>query len=72
MEGVNAADGTHLMLLDTGLPVSEIRIKSGDHGTVIYKWGDEFNIYPEQTSETDLPQCRIMLRKDYEALLNVQ
>lgn len=71
-EGVTTADGDHLMLLDQGLPVSEIRIKAGKNSKVIYTWGDDFNIKPEGLTESGLPLSKIMLRKDYEALLNAQ
>lgn len=72
MEGITTTDGDHLMLLDQGLPVSEIRVKAGKYGEVIYTWGDGFNIKPEELTENGLPLSNIMLRKDYEALQNTQ
>ncbi len=70
MEGVTTTDGDHLMLLDPGLPVSEIRIRSGKDVKTIYTWGDDFDIKPEDHSESGYPVSNIMLRKDYEAMLN--
>lgn len=70
MEGVTPSDGKHLMLLDTGSPVSEIRVRAGSEEKTIYAWGDELNLYPKALSENGLPTSRIMLRKDYEAWLN--
>ena len=72
MEGVTTTDGVHLMLIDQGLPVSEIRIKSGKESKIIYTWGDEFDIKPEALTENGLPVSKIMLRKDYEAWQNAQ
>lgn len=72
MEGVMTADGDHLMLLDQGLPVSEIRIKSGKDTKTIYTWGSDFDIKPEGLTENGLPLSKIMLRKDYEAWQNTQ
>lgn len=72
MEGVTTADGSHLMLLDMGLPVSEIRIKSGKDTKVVYTWGDEFDIHPDAPAGDGYPYSNIMLRKDYEALQNSQ
>lgn len=66
MEGVTTADGDHLMLLDQGLPVSEIRIKSGKNTKTIYTWGSDFHIKPEGLTENGLPLSKFMLRKDYE------
>ena len=71
-EGVTTADGDHLMLIDQGLPVSEIRIKSGKDVKVIYTWGDAFDIKPEEIDASGIPASNIMLRKDYEALQNTQ
>ena len=72
MEGIMTAEGDHVMLLDQGLPVSEIRIKSGKETKTIYTWGDDFNIKPEEIRNDGIPVSKIMLRKDYEALLNAQ
>lgn len=72
MEGVTTTDGVHLMLIDQGLPVSEIRIKSGKESKIIYTWGDEFDIKPEALTENGLPVSKIMLRKDYEVWQNAQ
>lgn len=71
-EGLVLPDGNHLLLLDPGLPVSEIRIKAGRDSKVIYTWGDTFEIKPEELTEHNLPISKIMLRKDYEALQNAQ
>ena len=72
MEGVTTADGDHVMLLDQGQPVSEIRIKSGKVTQTIYTWGDYFDIKPEGLTDNGLPLSKIMLRKDYEAWQNAQ
>lgn len=72
MEGIMTAEGDHVMLLDQGLPVSEIRIKSGKETKTIYTWGDDFNIKPEEIRNDGISFSKIMLRKDYEALLNAQ
>lgn len=72
MEGVTTADGTTVMLLDPGLPVSEIRIKSGKDSKVIYTWGDTFDIKTENLTESGYPVSKIMLRKDYESMQNAQ
>ena len=70
MEGVIPDDGRHLVLLDPGAPVSEIRVRAGSNEKTIYTWGDELILYPESLSENGLPTSRIMLRKDYEAWLS--
>lgn len=70
MEGVIPADGKHLLILDAGSPVSEIRVRAGDEEKTIYTWGDPLSLYPESLSENGLPTSRIMLRKDYEAWLS--
>lgn len=70
MEGVIPDDGKHLLILDAGSPVSEIRVRAGNEEKTIYTWGDELNLYPEALSENGLPTSRIMLRKDYEAWLS--
>ena len=72
MEGVTIADGEHLMLINPGRPVSEIRIKAGKDIKVIYTWGDDFDIHPEETDASGLAASKIILRKDYEALQNAQ
>lgn len=72
MKGVTTADGEHLMLIDQGAPVSEIRIKSGKDVKTIYTWGDDFDIKPEEIDASGLPTSKIMLRKDYEAWQNAQ
>lgn len=71
-EGVILPDGDQLLLLDPGLPVSEIRIKSGKDSKVIYSWGDTFEIKTEDLTESGYPVSKIMLRKDYEAMQNAQ
>lgn len=71
-EGVTTEDGTTLLLLDPGLPVSEIRIKSGKDSKVIYTWGDTIDIKTEALTEPGYPVSNIMLRKDYEAQQNPQ
>ena len=72
IEGITTTAGEHLMLIDPGSPVSEIRIKSGQDVKVIYTWGDDFDIKPEEIDASGLPSSNIMLRKDYEALQNPQ
>lgn len=70
MEGIIPADGKHLLLLDTGSPVSEIRVRAGSEEKTIYTWGDPLSLSPESLSENGLPTSRVMLRTDYEAWLN--
>lgn len=70
MEGTTPPDGKHLILLDTGLPVSEIRVKAGRDMRTIYTSGDPIDTTPQALDENGLPTSRTMLRKDYEAWLD--
>ena len=72
MEGIMLPDGDHLMLLDQGLPISEIRVQCSDDIRVIYTWGDSFHLSTPEVHANGIPASKIMLRKDYEALLNAQ
>ena len=72
MDAVTLADNSHLLLLDTGLPVSEIRVQCNDDVRVIYTWGDSFHLSTPEVHANGIPASKIMLRKDYEALQNAQ
>ncbi|MBE5809447.1 MAG: zf-HC2 domain-containing protein [Clostridiales bacterium] len=64
-----AEDGTPLLLLEPGLPVSEVRVKAGDAVETVYVWGGEFDILPEELDDYFYPPSRIMLRSDYEEMM---
>ncbi len=70
MEGCYTSDATPVIVLDPGMPINRIYIKDGDYAEVIYQWGDGFDIYPEALDENGLPASKILLRKDYETLVN--
>lgn len=72
MEGCYTSDATPVMVLDPGLPINRIYIKAGSDTEVVYQWGGDFDIYPEALDEKGLPASKIMLRKDYEALITAQ
>ena len=72
MDSVTLTDDSHLILLDTGLPVSEIRVQCKDDVKVIYTWGDSFHLSTPEIHANGIPASKIMLRKDYEAWQNTQ
>ena len=69
-DSTTASDGEHLLLVKTGLPVSEIRFQAGDTVKTIYTWGSDFEILPDKLDDYFYPASRIMLQSDYEEMTN--
>lgn len=71
-DSTTASDGEHLLLVKTGLPVSEIRFQAGDTVKTIYTWGSDFEILPDKLDDYFYPASRIMLQSDYDEMTNEQ
>ncbi len=71
-KAVQADAGRTLMLLEPGLPVSEICVTDGRDTVTLYTWGDEIvNYATDSVDEYGLPESGLISPTDYERLREV-